>query len=531
MPKSRNTFFFRVGPLRAMLETVLLAIALWGGMLLTFGLFNPSTGWLNSYVLVNPLCMLWCSVRLRPSSLQSSKGNWWQRRLVELLICSCLSIALAFLFLLVPVPLINLQVRADWSPGILPVAAALNYVVFIAGRIGAKALLFWDRLRRTQLIWGLAHTQVMLIAIGSAILIFIIDMVLILTNKGSGVTIIFTTLGLIVMSIIAMAAVVPPSALFLYFAMRRTISRLQTLTMATGTLRGGNYAIRVPVSGEDEVAQLQTDFNAMAADLERAMRELQNERDVVSSLLQSRRELFASVSHELRTPVATLRGYLETTLMHWNEISPQTLHHDMRVMEDEVIRLQKLVEDLFTLARTEVGRLSLQCKPTNVGDIVMHLVDANAPLVWQKNRIELVAEVPGDVPPALVDPARLEQALQNLLHNGVRHTPPGGIIAVVVVKKPGAVEIQVKDTGEGIAPQDLPHIWQRFYQAKHSQIGAGGGTGLGLALVKEWVEGMGGSVAVESILGEGSCFSLRFRINEQAKSPENELDISIPHTD
>ena len=143
------------------------------------------------------------------------------------------------------------------------------------------------------------------------------------------------------------------------------------------------------------------------------------------------------------------------------------------------------------------------------GTFIHRIVKARAPLAWQANRIEVVAEVPSALPPALVDANRLEQALQNLLHNAVRHTSPGGIVAVAVAAEPEALVLHVKDTGEGIAPQDLPRIWERFYQAKNAGNGIGTGTGLGLALVKEWIEAMGGSVAAESVLGEGSCFTIR----------------------
>ncbi len=121
----------------------------------------------------------------------------------------------------------------------------------------------------------------------------------------------------------------------------------------------------------------------------------------------------------------------------------------------------------------------------------------------------MVADVPCELPPALVDASRLEQVLQNLLHNAVRHTPPGGIVAVVVAAEPGAVVLRVKDTREGIAPVDLPHIWERFYQTASTRTRMSSGAGLGLALVKELIEDMGGSVAVESVVDEGSCFTIR----------------------
>src|SRR5262249_5601793 len=145
-----------------------------------------------------------------------------------------------------------------------------------------------------------------------------------------------------VLTVIVMLIVLPPSALFSFLFARRTTRRLQTLTAATTALRAGDYRSRVPVEGEDEVAQLQANFNAMAEDLERAVRELREARDNVATLLRARRGLIAGVSHELRTPVATLRGYLDSVLGHWDGAPPPTLRHDLEVMEREAVRLQGL---------------------------------------------------------------------------------------------------------------------------------------------------------------------------------------------
>jgi signal transduction histidine kinase len=512
MMRRRSSLFFSAGLMRALLESLLLGLLVWGVISLFPGSRRGPAPFINAYALADPIFLFWFALRLR-----SFHGRWRRRAIIVALIGCGLSIVLAVLFRFLFDTTYN-GTLSDRSRLALPLTlavVALNCAAFVAGRVGPHIVLFWNRLRRTRLIWALAHAQVMVVALGVGVLIITADLVLILTHSAPIFRIISTNVELLIMSITAMVAIIPPFALFSYFAMRRTISRLQALTLATSSLRSRNYAVRVPVKGEDEVAQLQTDFNAMAAELERAMHELQGERDTVSALLQSRRELIASVSHELRTPVATLRGYLETTLIHWDEISFETLHHDLRVMEDEVVHLQKLVEDLFTLARSEVGRLSLQCKPTDVGEIVRHIVDAGAPLAWRKNKIDLVAEISSEIPPVIVDPARLEQTLQNLLHNGLRHTPPGGIVAIVVLLEPASVVIQVKDTGEGIAPQDLPHIWERFYQAEGSRVGMSGGSGLGLALVKEWTEAMGGSVEVESVQSEGSCFCIRLPLVQE----------------
>ncbi len=396
--------------------------------------------------------------------------------------------------------------------GITALVFFLNCLVFIVARVGWRLLLFWNRLRRTQLLWSLTHAHLMLVALATGLLIVIMDLMLIISNQYQyqGALIFPATIGLAMGGIFAIVVILPPSLLFSFLVIRGTSHRLKELAAATSVLRRKDYSVRVPIVGEDEVAQLQTDFNAMAAELEQAMHDLHEERDRVTRLLQLRRELVANVSHELRTPVATMRGYLETTLMHWDETPRESVHHNLRVMEDEVLHLQTLVEDLFSLSRAEVGRLALQCKPTDAGCVVSRVVEANAPLVWQKSKIDLVADVPPQLPCVLIDPQRLEQALQNLLHNGVRHTAPGGIIAVAVTLQDTTLGIHVKDTGEGIAPEDLPHIWERFYQTARTRSREDGGAGLGLALVKEWIEAMGGNVTVQSTLGEGACFSLFF---------------------
>ena len=121
----------------------------------------------------------------------------------------------------------------------------------------------------------------------------------------------------------------------------------------------------------------------------------------------------------------------------------------------------------------------------------------------------MVADTPSEILDVLVDPKRLEQVLRNLLHNAVRHTSPGGIVAVQILVEPEAILIQVKDTGEGIVPEELPLIWERFYQVDSAHTRIDNGAGLGLAIVKEWVEEMGGTSSVESIVSEGSCFTLR----------------------
>ena len=383
---------------------------------------------------------------------------------------------------------------------------------FFLTRFGVSMLARWNRLRRRSLVWALTNAHLLVVVIGSGVLCGIIVLTNVYFTRSLEPSLLPILVFIGIFTVIAVLAVLPPSALFSYIFASRTTRRLRALAAATNTLRAGDYSVRVPVQGEDEVAQLQENFNAMAEELAAAVHDLEAERDTVAHLLGARRELVASVSHELRTPVSTLRGYLESAQAHWREedAPPASLRHDLEIMEHETRRLQTLIEDLFTLARAEVGRLDLRCAPADVGEEVRKITETVAPLAWQAGRVEVVAEVTPDLPLALVDANRLNQALQNLLHNGIRHTPPGGIVALSASADERHVIVQVKDTGEGISPEDLPHIFERFYRSDRARMQSASGSGLGLALVKELTEAMGGSVTIESELDHGSCFTLTF---------------------
>ncbi len=405
----------------------------------------------------------------------------------------------------------------------LPIVVALAGPIFLACRLALRLWRFWDQLQRRHLLWSITHAHLLMV-VGLSFLFTLIPTLIYggatisnditlngpLVKIGAGLMAeLLPVLALLtVATAVVLVIVLPPSALLSYIIARRTTRRLAQLTAGTLAIRAGDYAARVAVQGEDEVAQLQASFNAMSDDLQAAMRDLRAERDTVAALLQSRRELVAGVSHELRTPVATLRGYIESTLADRAGMVPLDLRHDLTIMEREVVRLQRLIDDLFTVSRAEAGHLPLRMAATDVGKLAQRLVDTAAPLVWQSSKVQVVAEVPSGLPPACVDSGRLEQILSNLLHNAVRHTPAGGLVGVLLAAEPDAVVLRVQDTGEGIGPADLPRIWERFYRAGGAAQ-PGEGSGLGLALVKELTDAMGGTVAVASTFGEGSCFTIR----------------------
>ena len=461
--------------------------------------------------------LLWAAFRMRRAD------RWWRGLLVNIAGAAILAVAPTIILTLALQSLLSSatpeQLRSLATGQSLVSIFFTRYVgmwmvvlsgAFLFVRGGIALLVRWNRLRQRSLVWALTNAHLLVVVIGASVLCGLVVVTDVYYTHSLEPQILPVLVFFGILTVIAVIVVLPPSALFSYIFARRTTRRLRALATATNTLREGDYSVRVPVQGGDEVAQLQGNFNAMAADLAAAVHDLEAERDTVAQLLTARRELVASVSHELRTPVSTLRGYLESARAHWNEedTPPASLRHDLEIMERETRRLQTLIEDLFTLARAEVGKLDLRCVPADVGDEVRRLAETVAPLAWQSGRVEVVAEVAPDLPLALVDCNRLNQVLQNLLHNGIRHTPPGGIVAISASADAERVLLQVKDTGEGIAPEDLPHIWERFYRSDRARMQSASGSGLGLALVKELTEAMGGSVAIESTLEQGSSFTV-----------------------
>lgn len=159
--------------------------------------------------------------------------------------------------------------------------------------------------------------------------------------------------------------------------------------------------------------------------------------------------------------------------------------------------------------------MELRLQPVDVGDVVRRLVGTVAPLAWQSRRVEVLAEIAERPPPARADRERLEQVVGNLLANAVRHTPPGGLVAVVVDADKEGVRVEVRDTGEGIAHDDLPRVFERFYRGSNGD--RADGAGLGLALAKELVEAMDGSIEAASVPGEGSVFTVHLPVGTETK--------------
>ena len=289
---------------------------------------------------------------------------------------------------------------------------------------------------------------------------------------------------------------------------RQISRRVERLTLAASDVAAGNYARRITIDREDELGQLSVDFNAMAAQLQQREHALATEAARAEAALEANKRLVANVSHELRTPLTTLRGYVEALEQEYGDALPR---RDLAVIHGEVDRLTGLIEDLFTLARAEAQQLPLTIETVDVRALVTRLVDTLAPLARRNRQIELVCALPAELPPVQADRGRLEQVLLNLVQNALRHTPTGGIIAIEGIASATSVVLTVADTGEGIAPEDLPLVFERFYRSDQSRARETGGAGLGLALARELAHAMGGEISATSDPGRGSRFAVTLR--------------------
>jgi signal transduction histidine kinase len=271
---------------------------------------------------------------------------------------------------------------------------------------------------------------------------------------------------------------------------RRILSPVSALTAAARKMEAGDLSQRVQNLPTDEIGGLGRAFNAMASSLQQAE--------------QLRRNMVGDVAHELRTPLSNLQGYLEALRDKVIEPTPEVIAS----LHDESILLNHLVNDLQELSLAEAGQLRLVRQPTALAGIVQQVVALIQPAAAAKG-LTLRIDVPDDLPLVNVDGGRIAQVLRNLLDNALAYTPEGGTISVEGRGEGAEVRVSVRDTGLGIEPDKLPHVFERFYRADPSRTRDTGGTGLGLVIVKQWVEAHGGHVWAVSTPGAGSTFSFK----------------------
>jgi signal transduction histidine kinase len=265
---------------------------------------------------------------------------------------------------------------------------------------------------------------------------------------------------------------------------------LNELARAARDIGAGNLNRRVSVGGADEIVAVATAFNEMAARLEQAETLRQN--------------LLADVAHELRTPVTVIQGNLRAIL---DDVYPLEKEEVARLYE-QTLQLTRLIGDLRELAQAEAHELPLNKTAVDVAQLVKDTAVLYKPLC-QAQKITLRAELLGALPPLVADGPRLRQCLNNLLDNALRHTPSGGTITLQAEQVDGELQLRVEDTGGGIAPEHLAHVFDRFYRVDPARSRGSGGSGLGLAIVKAVAEAHNGRITVSSGgAGTGSSFVL-----------------------
>ena len=231
-------------------------------------------------------------------------------------------------------------------------------------------------------------------------------------------------------------------------------------------------------------------------------------RDVteLKRLEQIRRDFVANVSHELKTPLAAIRGAAETLLDGALE-DPKAGRSFLSSIQEEVERLRHLVDDLLTLALIESKPAEIRCEQILIGLFLQEQLGRYESMA-RTHGVSMKLQVQDSGKPLLGDPYQLAQAVGNLLDNAIKYNQPGGTVHVRAARDEHRLRLEVEDTGIGIPPQDLPRIFERFYRVDKARSRQTGGTGLGLSIVKHVAEAHGGSVAVQSHPGRGSCFML-----------------------
>ena len=286
---------------------------------------------------------------------------------------------------------------------------------------------------------------------------------------------------------LALVAITAIAALVIFAPAR---NRLRALEQAAERLGAGQLDTRAPAQGRDEIARVAAAFNHMAEDLEGRTEALR-----LSDRL--RRQMLADISHELRTPLTTMRGYLDTLDMPEIVLDEDKRRRYIETARRETLRLERIVADLLELARFENGVAAIEARVVAVERVLTGVArryerDAAAANVAIRTRVHQSADQ------VVADPDRLDQAISNLVANALRHTPPGGTIELEAIANNGGCQLTVIDSGSGIAPEHVAHLFERFYKVDSSRSAGAAGSGLGLSIAKAIVERHGGTISVTS---------------------------------
>lgn len=275
---------------------------------------------------------------------------------------------------------------------------------------------------------------------------------------------------------------------FGFFLFYQITASLDALTQAARKIAAGDFSVRLTPLRHDEIGQVSRAFNAMA--------------EALAHSETMRRNMIADIAHELRNPLGILQGQLEALLDGVLALTNEAIAS----LYDEVLLLRRVVNDLRDLALADAGQLGITRQFTDLRALIEKTVSAFTGQAAENN-ITLQVTCPNDLPRVNVDAQRIEQVLRNLMSNALRYTPAGGRIGIQCARhSPKTIEVRVSDTGVGIAREDLPHVFERFWRGDKSRPRAGGSAGLGLAIAKQLILAHGGAIGVESEAGQGATF-------------------------
>ncbi len=298
------------------------------------------------------------------------------------------------------------------------------------------------------------------------------------------------------------------AGLFLFYLLTRRISKLAD-TMESFPKDGiSGTTVPVPVhGGNDEIDRLAMSFQKMSERITGLVHNLK-----LSDL--KRRELITNVSHDLRTPLASMQGYLETLRLKKDELEEPERQECVNIALKHASRLNSLIIELFELSKLDSGERKPEPEPFNLGDLVSDIVQKNA-LMANERFVYLTADYPEDLPLVVADIGLIERVIQNLVDNGLRHTPADGTVTMRLSTEPPEIRVAVADTGQGIPPEHLSNIFERAYRIQRETGEPGSSSGLGLSIAKRILELHGREITVKSSPESGTVFSFTLpRYNE-----------------
>jgi signal transduction histidine kinase len=276
------------------------------------------------------------------------------------------------------------------------------------------------------------------------------------------------------------------------------IERIKRLESAAKSIESGNLSARADIPGNDEIAMLAKSFNQMAQKIQTAD---QKQKDLESL----RRDLVAWAGHDLRTPLASIRLLVEA-LSDGVVSDPVIISNYLNQTKKHVDNLSLLVDDLFQISQLDAGGIPLSLEPASLSDLISDTLESFSGIAAQKG-VVLSGSAGKDVDPINIDVLWLGRAINNLVSNAIRYTSNGGSVTLCAERVADNISVSVRDAGEGILPDDIAHVFERFYRGEKSRNRISGGSGLGLAIAKGIIEAHHGNIWVESVPGQGTIFS------------------------